>query len=103
MYAVIELNKNQYLVRKDEEITVDKLNTGEKKLKIKNVLLYKDDKQTVIGKPYIANAEVDAEVVEDIKGKKIIIFKYKRRKGYKRKTGHRQPYTVIKIKDIKIA
>jgi large subunit ribosomal protein L21 len=103
MYAVIEFNKNQYLVKDNEEIIVDRIDPQEKKLVIKNVLLYKDDHKLLIGKPYIEHASVHAEVVEEMKGKKIVIFKYKRRKNYKKKMGHRQLYTVLKIKEIKTA
>lgn len=102
MYAVIELNKNQYVVKKDEEIIVDKLVLDNKNIKIETVLLYKDDKTTLIGKPYIKNASVDAEIVDEFKDKKVVIFKYKRKKNYKKRTGHRQKYTILKINNIAI-
>lgn len=103
MYAVIEWNKNQYLVRDNENIEVDRIDQKDKDLTIRNVLLYKDDHKLLIGKPYIENAVVHAQIVEEVKGKKIVVFKYKRRKNYKKKMGHRQQYTVLKIREIKIA
>lgn len=103
MYAVIEWNKNQYLVRDNENIEVDRIDQKEKELTIRNVLLYKDGQKLLIGRPYIANAVVHAEIVEEVKGDKIVVFKYKRRKNYKKKIGHRQRYTVLKIREIKIA
>ncbi len=102
MYAVVELNNNQYIVRKDEEIIIDKINHDPKKkdIQIKNVLLLKDKEKVLLGKPYLNNVTISADIVKDFKDKKVIVFKYKKRKGYKKKQGHRQSYTVIKIKDI---
>lgn len=105
MFAVVELNNNQYVVKKDEEIRVDKLkyDDNKKALEIKDVLLCKNKDEVLVGKPYLKNVTVKAEIVKDIKDKKIIVFKYRRRKGYKKKQGHRQPYTILKIKDIKVS
>lgn len=103
MYAVIELNNNQYVVKKGEEIVVDKLSVDNQKVTIDNILLYKDDNTTLIGKPYVKNVSIDAEVVKGFKDKKVTIFKYRRKKGYKKKTGHRQPYTILKINNIKVS
>ncbi len=102
MFAVVEINKNQYVVKNNQEIIVDKLETQDKNLEIKNVLLYKDDNKVLFGKPYIKDASVSAEIIKEKKGEKIVVFKYKRRKGYKKRTGHRQLYTVLKIKEIKV-
>lgn len=103
MFAVVEINKNQYVVKNNQEIIVDKLEAQDKNLEIKNVLLYKDDHKVLFGKPYIKDASVSAEIIKEKKGEKIVVFKYKRRKGYKKRTGHRQLYTVLKIKEIKVA
>ncbi len=104
MYAVVNLNGNQYMVTKDAEIKVDKLNSNDtkKSIEIKDVLLYKDDKNILIGKPYLSNVTVKAEYIKDIKDKKIIVFKFRRRKNSKKKQGHREQYSIIKIKDITV-
>ncbi|MBU1078118.1 MAG: 50S ribosomal protein L21 [Spirochaetes bacterium] len=105
MYAVVELNNIQYVIKKNEEIKVDKLSYDAKKtdLELKNVLLLNNDKETMIGKPYLKNVVVKAKIVKDMKDKKVVIFKYKKRKGYRKKQGHRQPYTILKIQDIKVS
>ncbi len=100
MYAVVNLNGNQYMVTKDAEIRVDKLSEPKKDIEIKDVLLYKDDNNVLIGKPYLSNVTVKAEYVKDIKDKKIVVFKFRRRKDSKKKQGHREQYSIIKIKDI---
>jgi len=100
MYAVVNLNGNQYMVTKDAEIRVDKLSEPKKDIEIKDVLLYKDDNNVLIGKPYLSNVTVKAEYVKDIKDTKIVVFKFRRRKDSKKKQGHREQYSIIKIKDI---
>ncbi len=97
MYAVIETGGKQYRVKAGDVITVEKLDAkiGEK-IKFDKVLMSGDGKDLEIGKPYV-NTEVVGEVVESGKGKKVIIFKYKAKKDYRKKQGHRQPYTMIKI------
>ncbi len=102
MYAVVEINNNQFIVKKDDEIFVDKLNEDTKKKEVQtdNVLLLKDKNRVLVGKPYLNNVTIRADFVKDIKGRKITVFKYKKRKKYRKKQGHRQGYTVIKIKDI---
>lgn len=67
----------------------------------KNVILFKDEKITKIGTPYVKDCIVKAEIISEIKGPKVIAFKYKRRKNYRRKKGHRQKYLKVKIKKIK--
>ncbi len=109
MFAVIETGGKQYVVTPDkklkiEKITLDDPATGsgqEKKgVVFDKVLLYSDGKETKIGKPYLKNVKVEAEVVNEGKKDKIIIFKYKPKKRYKKKRGHRQPYTEVLIKSI---
>ena len=104
MYAVIELNKNQYIVKKGDEISVDKLDFDQKKkeINIENVLFARDKDNILVGKPSLDNVKVNADIVKDYRDKKVVVFKYKKRKGYKKKQGHRQTYTLIKIKDISI-
>ena len=97
MYAVIETGGKQYRVQEGDVITVEKLNAeaGEK-VTFDKVLLLNDDKEVKVGTPYLAET-VTGTVVENGKGKKVIIFKYKAKKDYRKKQGHRQPYTLVEI------
>jgi large subunit ribosomal protein L21 len=104
MYAVIQTGGKQYRVEQGEVLRVEKL-AGDAGSKITfDTLLFADDGGSVrIGQPKVAGVSVDAEIVEQGRGKKIIIFKYKRRKSYRRKAGHRQPFTALKITAINAA
>ena len=104
MYAVIQTGGKQYRVEQGEVLRVEKL-AGDAGAKLTfNTLLFADDGGNVrIGQPSVAGVSVDAEIVEQGRGKKIIIFKYKRRKSYRRKAGHRQPFTALKITAINAA
>jgi len=104
MYAVIQTGGKQYRVEQGEVLRVEKL-AGDAGAKFTfNTLLFADDGGNVrIGQPSVAGVSVDAEIVEQGRGKKIIIFKYKRRKSYRRKAGHRQPFTALKITAINAA
>ena len=98
MYAVIKSGGKQYKVAKDDVITVEKLPLEKgKKVNITEVLLISENGKPVVGNPLVEGASVDAEVVDQIRGKKIIVFKKKRRKNYRRKIGHKQNLTSIKI------
>ena len=98
MYAVIREGGKQFKVQEGDIIKVPKRSEEEgKKITIKDVLLISDDESTKIGNPIIKNAKVEAKVLKHGKDKKIIVFKYKRRKGYRRKLGHRQQFTRIEI------
>ena len=101
MYAIIETGGKQYKVAKDDLVNVEKLDkeVGEK-VKL-DVLMLVDGEKVVNGNPYVAKAEVLAEVVEHGKGDKIVVFKYKAKKNVRRKQGHRQPYTTLKIVSVK--
>ena len=100
MYAVIETGGKQYRVQEGDVITVEKLNAeaGETVV-FDKVLLMSDGKEVKVGTPYLAEA-VTGSVVENGKGKKVIIFKYKAKKDYRKKQGHRQPYTAVKIESL---
>ena len=100
MYAVIETGGKQYRVQEGDVITVEKLNAeaGEKVV-FDKVLLMSDGKEVKVGTPYLTEA-VTGSVVENGKGKKVIIFKYKAKKDYRKKQGHRQPYTMVKIESL---
>ena len=99
--AIIRAGGKQYLVKRGDKIKIEKIEGDKgKEINFTDVLLFQDDKKVEIGKPMIKDAKVVAEILEQGKGDKIIIFKYKSKKRYKKKAGHRQLYTEIKIKDI---
>ncbi len=101
MYAVIKTGGKQYKVAKDDVIRVEKM-AGEpgESVDFSEVLLVGDDDGQTVGAPLIEGATVAATVLEQKRDKKIIVFKKKRRQGYKRKNGHRQNLTVLRITDI---
>ncbi|HEA47274.1 MAG TPA: 50S ribosomal protein L21 [bacterium] len=101
MYAVIQSGASQYKVEVGDTIWTQKIDSkvGEK-IELKEVLLIKDEDRVLVGRPFLSGAKVIAEVKEQGRGKKIIIGKFKRRKGYRRKAGHRQDYTTLLIKEI---
>ena len=103
MYAVIQTGGKQYRVAEGETLRVEKLSaaTGDK-LSFSPLLFADDGGNVQVGKPEVSGIKVEAEVLDQAKGKKILIFKYKRRKSYRRKTGHRQPFTALKIVSIKV-
>lgn len=100
MYAVIETGGKQYRVKEGDVITVEKLEVeaGEKVV-FDKVLMAGDGADLQIGKPYV-DTKVFGQVVENGKAQKVIIFKYKAKKDYRKKQGHRQPYTMIEITGI---
>src|SRR3954467_5459731 len=102
MYAVIASGGKQYRVSEGETLRVEKL-AGPAGTKVTfGPLLFADDGGGVeVGKPTVSGVTVEAEIIEQGLGKKIVIFKYKRRKSYRRKTGHRQPFTSLKITAIR--
>ena len=101
MYAVIQTGGKQYRVANGDVITVEKLE-GEagSTLAISPVLMLDDGKETQVGTPIVEGAAVTAELVEQTRGKKIVVFKKKRRQGYQRTHGHRQDQTVLRILDV---
>jgi large subunit ribosomal protein L21 len=103
MYAVVVSGGKQYKVREGEILKVEKI-PGEigDPISFDNVLLYSDGESLQIGQPQLESAEVSGHVVEQGKAPKIIVFKFKRRKGYRRKQGHRQRFTAVKIDRIKV-
>ena len=101
MYAVVETGGKQYKVSEGDVLSVERLPVSEgEKVVLDKVLLYSDKNETKVGSPYIEGAQVEADVIENGKGKKIIIFKFKSKKNYRKKQGHRQPYTMLKITSI---
>lgn len=101
MYAVIMTGGKQYKVAVDEEIFIEKLE-GEQgdKVKFDQILAIGDDETIRVGDD-LKKAKVEGEIVKQGKNKKIYIIKHKAKKGYRRKKGHRQPYTKVRIKTIK--
>ena len=102
MFAVVQTGGKQYKVVKGDTIQVEKL-AGEvgDTVELSDVLLVCDDEENVqVGKPVLDSAKVTAEIVDQGRHRKIIVFKMKRRKNYRRKAGHRQPFTALKIVEI---
>ena len=98
MYAVIETGGKQYRVQEGDVITIEKLPVeADSKIEFDKVLVLGEGADINVGAPYIDGAKVFGSVVENGKGQKVIIFKYKSKKDYRKKQGHRQPYTMVKI------
>tara|TARA_Y100000780_G_scaffold194576_1_gene183877 strand:+ start:547 stop:1212 length:666 start_codon:yes stop_codon:yes gene_type:complete len=101
MYAIVEIAGQQFKVAKDQKVFVNRLSTEEgKKVDFDNVLLIGDGDNVTLGAPAIDGAQVSAKVLKHLKGDKVIVFKKKRRKGYRVKNGHRQALTEIVIEGI---
>jgi len=102
MYAVIMTGGKQYKVAPGEVVRVETLDAKKgDTIEIKDVYMIADGDNISVGKPTIASAMVTAEVVEEGRGEKLLIFKHRRRKGFRKTNGHRQNYTAIKVKEIK--
>ena len=101
MFAIINIAGKQFRVEEGDQIKVPHLSTDAgKSLAFDKVLLVNDGKKVQLGSPLLSNASISATVVEHGRGRKIRIFKKKRRKGYRRNNGHRQNYSLIKIDSI---
>lgn len=101
MIAIIKTGGKQYKVQRGDVLNVERLPSMPKKsFLFDQILLIADDKETLIGTPFLEKAAVRAEVIEDFKDEKIIVFKKKRRKQYRRTRGHRQPLTRVRILEI---
>lgn len=100
IYAVVETGGKQYLVKENDTLSVEKLE-GEAGTKIElDVLAVSDGKELKVGTPVVEGSKVVTSIVDQTKGKKVVNFKKKRRKGYSRKVGHRQKLTVLKVESI---
>ncbi|KPK32263.1 MAG: 50S ribosomal protein L21 [Chlamydiae bacterium SM23_39] len=100
MYAIFESGSKQYLIKEGDIIEVEllKKSSSEKTdVEFKNVLFINDGKNIEIGTPYLKNYYINGKILKEIKGPKVIAFKYKRRKNYKKTTGHRQKYSKVQI------
>ncbi len=101
MYALVEIKGKQYKAEKGSVLHVDKLE-GEagSEVEFDSVLLTSAEGGVTVGAPYVKDAKITATIEDHTKGDKVLVMKYKRRKGYRRKQGHRQQYSVIRVKDI---
>ncbi len=101
MYAIVRTGGKQYQVTSGDQLRVEKLtgNVGDT-VELSEVLMVVDDQNVTIGQPLVENAKVMATIAEQGKAKKVIVFKKKRRKGYRLRNGHRQSYTALKIQEI---
>lgn len=101
MYAIVEIAGQQFKVEKDRKIYVHRLENEEgSNVDFENVLLLDNDGKVTVGTPTVKGAKVTAKVLSHLKGDKVIVFKKKRRKGYKVKNGHRQFLTQVQIENI---
>jgi large subunit ribosomal protein L21 len=101
MYALVEILGKQYKAEKGTTLNVDKIEKAKgDKIEFDSVLLLADKDDIKIGTPYVKGAKIKADIQEHGKDKKVIVFKYKRRKDYHKKQGHRAQFTTIRITDI---
>jgi len=101
MYAIVEVSGFQYRVEPNATIRVPRLDkkVGEE-VTLSNVMLFSDGKRVKVGRPFLEGARVNGVIVAQGRGEKLVVFKFKRRKGYKKKTGHRQDFTEIKVSSV---
>ena len=105
-YAVVQVGSHQYQVEENSVLEVEKLapktviNLGDGEIKLDQVLFLHDNGKAIVGQPFVSKASVTCEVLGDLKLPKVISFKFKRRKGYKRKKGHRQTVVRLRVKSI---
>jgi large subunit ribosomal protein L21 len=101
VYAIVDVGGHQFKVFPNEVLRIPRISSevGEA-VDLERIMLLSDGKKVEIGKPFIDGKKLQAEVVRHGKEKKIVVFKKKRRKNYRRKRGHRQPFTEVRIKDI---
>ncbi len=103
MYAIIEACGRQYRVQEGDVVFMERLGANEgETVTFDKVVLYSNGEDVQIGKPFVAGAVVEASVLKNGKGKKIRVFKYKAKKNYRRRQGHRQPYTKVQITKIAV-
>lgn len=101
MYAIIETGGKQYKVEEGQELMVELLGAdADAVVTIDKVLLVNKDGALQMGKPYVEGAKVNLKVVENAKAPKVVIFKYKAKKNYRRKQGHRQPFSRVVVESI---
>ncbi len=103
MEAIIETGGKQYTVSKDTVLKIEKLGKAKgDEVEFDKVLMIKDEDGIKVGKPFVDGAKVVGKVLREGRGKKVIVFKYKNKVNYHKKTGHRQPFTEVKIEKIEV-
>lgn len=100
MYAVIETGGKQYQVKAGDVVFVEKIDTEAETITFDKVIAIGDEGSFKVGAPYVEGANVAAKVLKQTKGKKVIVYRYKSKKGYHKKKGHRQPFTKVEIQAI---
>jgi len=101
MYAIVEIAGHQFKVEKDKKLFVHQLDANEgDSVDFDKVLLVDNDGKVAVGTPTVKGAKVSVKVLEHVKGDKVLVFKKKRRKGYKKLNGHRQRFTQVQIENI---
>ena len=104
MYAVVKTGGKEFRISKGDIIRVEKLEgkAGDQVV-LKDILMVSQEGQAQFGTPYLANAMVTGEIVQEVKGKKVLTYKMKKRKNYRRFKGHRQTYTYLKVNEISLS
>jgi large subunit ribosomal protein L21 len=97
MYAIIETGGKQLKVKEGDIIRIEKLSNTDNNFNFDKILAVGDGENLNFGKPYVEGAYVEATILSDGRAKKIVVYKYKSKKGFHKKKGHRQPYTQVKI------
>lgn len=101
MYAIIETGGKQYKVEEGQELVIEKLAAeADETVTVENVLMLNNDGAVTVGKPFVEGAKVTLKVVENGKARKITVYKYKPKKNYRRKKGHRQPFNRVVVESI---
>lgn len=101
MYALVEIKGKQYKAEKGSVIRIDRMESEKgSSVEFDKVLMLSNDKGVKVGAPFLDGIKIQATVEDQIRDKKVVVFKYKKRKNYRRTHGHRQPYTVIKVNEI---
>ncbi len=101
MYAIVEIAGKQYKVSENSVIDVDKLEVTDKQVNFDKILLLVNGEEIKVGAPTVQNVKITAEIINPkVKGDKVVVFKWKRRKNMRRKKGHRQQFTKLKIQKI---
>jgi large subunit ribosomal protein L21 len=104
MYAVVKTGGKEYRISKGDLVRVEKLEgkVGDQ-VNLSEVLMVSDEGQVQVGTPFLANAVITGEIVQEVKGKKVLTYKMKKRKNYRRFKGHRQTYTYLRVNEITLS